>query len=90
LAKERQFLGSKHLDVHVNKQFELPENELPVNEEVATDPPETLPADESSLEGSSTSLSSSLSSTRQLISELKGLILPKVSANKRAKEKLVC
>jgi len=80
--------GSKHLDVHVHEQLKFSENELLENQEVATDPSETLPASESSLEGLSTSLSSSLSPTRQLISKLKGLILPKVSAN--SKEKLEC
>ena len=58
-----------------------------VNQEVATDTPETLPASESTLEGSSSSLSSSLLSTRQLISELKELILPKTSANSKDKGK---
>jgi len=62
--------GSAHLDVHVHKHPDLPETGLPVNQEVATDRPETLPASESTLEGSSSSLSLSLSSTRQLISEL--------------------
>jgi len=53
LRKEHpdSFPASKHLDVHVDEQLELPENELPVNQEVATDPPETLPASESSCEG---------------------------------------
>jgi len=48
LRKEHpdSFPGS---DVHVDEQLELPENELPVNQDIATDPPETLPASESSL-----------------------------------------
>jgi len=58
--------GSAHLDVHVHEHPDLPESGLPVNQEVATDTPETLPASESTLEGSSSSLSSSLSSTKQL------------------------
>ena len=56
-----------------------------MNQEVATDMPETLPASESNLEGSSSSLFSSLSFTRQLIPELKELILPKTSANSKGK-----
>ena len=58
--------GSAHHVVHVHEHLDLSESGLPVNQEVANDTPETLPARKSTLEGSSSSLSSSLSSTRQL------------------------
>jgi len=75
-----------HPDVHVHKRLDLPESGLPVNQEQLMIP-ETLPASESTLEGSSSSLSLSLSSTRQLISELKEFILPKTSVNSKGKGK---
>jgi len=56
--------GSAHHVVHVHEHLDLSESSLPVSQEVATDTPETLPATESTLKGSSSYLSSSLSSTR--------------------------
>ena len=51
-------------------------------QEVATDPLGTLVASESNLKGSSTSR---LLPTKQLISELKGLVLPNASTTSKGK-----
>ena len=80
----------EHLIQHVDEQLDLSVSELPVNQEAATDVIDISVASGSSLEGSSTSLSSSLSSTRELISELKALVIPKVNVNSKGKEKLEC